>query len=221
MTPLRKQFLQELDQFLEPQGFHRKSSKFHGDRYIATLGGVSTLLPISCRSGGGRSVCIEIQSVSVRFEEVERLIAECEPPDPLVKDDDYDARGTISVLLNDGLLSGLLRKSWHLEAEDQVAKVAGQVARYGLKQVNWIRGQYANPETALQILICNDRNAGGKIGPDHIRAKKAIAMTLLFHGTSRAQRLATQKLASLSGDGKAELNKWLEKLWQKHSSTPG
>lgn len=217
---LKRPLLRKLDAVLGTSGFRRVSDKFHGDRYSREADGVRCSIHVSfvLRSD---ALVVEVPSVSVRFDRIEETIARYEDPHPLVTPNDIAARPTLSVQMDSGLIGGLLRKSWTVRAEEDIAKVADQIAAYASEKGEPVFAKLSSPVSALQLLAGDDDRARSYAAPDEMRVKKAISAALLFEGRDAAKRVAEAKLATLKGDARSAVSHWLERLWSDVQQASG
>jgi hypothetical protein len=211
-SKLKKPLLRKLDAVLGASGFRRISDKLHGDRYSRESVGIRCSIHVSFVPRSD-AVVVEVPSVSIRFDRVEETIARYEDPHPLVTPDDVAARPTLSVQTDSRLIGGLLRKSWTVRAEEEIAKVADQIAAYASEKGEPVFAKLSSPESALQILASDDEKAKSYAAPDEVRAKKAIGVALIFEGPEAAKRVAEAKLATLKGDARSAVSLWFDRLW--------
>ena len=211
-SKLKKPLLRKLDAVLGASGFRRVSEKLHGDRYSREADGIRCSIHVSFVPRADALV-VEVPSVSIRFNRVEETIARHEDPHPLVTPNDIAARSTLSVQMESGLIGGLLRKSWTVRAEEDIAEVADQIAAYASEKGEPVFAKFSSPESALQILASDDEKAKSYAAPDEMRAKKAIGVALIFEGRDSAKRVAEAKLAGLKGDARFAVSLWFDRLW--------
>jgi hypothetical protein len=210
-SKLKRALRRQLDEVLGRSGFRRISDRFHGDRYSRECDGIRCSIHLSLVPCSDALV-VEVPSVSVRFDRVEQLIESYEDPHPLLTKKDIEARPTLSVQIGSTVFGGFLRKTWTVRQEEEVAKVADQIAAYTSEKGEPIFSELSKPASALMILASDDEKAKSVSAPDEMRAKKAIGAAFVFEGRDAAERMAKAKMAILKGDARSDVDMWFERF---------
>lgn len=215
--------MHELDRRFASRGFSPFKDKFYGNRYDRPLGSTRQSIGVGASFYIG-AVEAEVSSVSVRFEEVETLVARFEKHHPLITPTAIAVRSTLFVQLadvdrgvNDPLSrwGGSTKHVWLIRPGDDIAGTAEQIVAYAITKGEPLLSELSDPERALQLLCGDDVEGRSYAGPDDIRAKKAVAMTLLMHGKKAATRLADAKISRLKGEAKSGVRYWTDRLFEQ------
>jgi hypothetical protein len=218
---LERNLLKELDVRLAPAGFRRvRINDFYGDPYSREISGMRHILGIGTRPYD-EGLEASVGSACVRYDAVEDLVAKFEDPHPLVGPEDIAARSTLTVQTDssppqrgDPLYSwgGTDRKLWLIHEADEVPGVASEMAAYALEKCEPIFANLSKADQALTLLSGDYERVRSYAGPDDISAKKAIALAFLLNGEAAARQLAKVKLARLKGEGRSEVQRWLDRF---------
>ena len=158
----------------------------------------------------------------MRFNDVEALVARIEDPHPLIDAKAVAARSTLFVDLSESdhainrLLRswhGTARKVWHVRSQEELGRVANEIAAFALENGEPIFAALSDRRRAIEILSRDDDEARSYSGPDEVRAMKAIALALLVHGESAAKELSEVKLAVMRGDAVGARRRALVRLF--------
>lgn len=74
--------------------------------------------------------------------------------------------------------------------------------------------ELSNADRALVLLSGDEALPTSYSGPDAARAERAIALAFLLHGEAAAREQTKMKLARLKGEGRAEVEKWADRLFR-------
>ncbi len=197
---LRTGLMRELDTLLAVAAFHRVRDRFYGDRYCRESTGVRHGLGI-----GGRPYIQALEAavgnVSVRFHNVEALVAKLEDPHPLIDARAIAVRSTLSVQVDESIpgpgdplrrWGGTARKLWLIRSQEEIPGAAAQIAAFALSR--------------------DDEEARSYSRPDEVRAMKAITFAFVLHGESAAKQLAEAKLSRMRGEAVGALSRFIKRL---------
>ena len=217
---LRTGLMRELDTLLAVAAFHRVRDRFYGDRYCRESTGVRHGLGI-----GGRPYIQALEAavgnVSVRFHNVEALVAKLEDPHPLIDARAIAVRSTLSVQVDESIpgpgdplrrWGGTARKLWLIRSQEEIPGAAAQIAAFAIEKGEPIFATLSDPERALEILSRDDEEARSYSGPDEVRAMKAITFAFVLHGESAAKQLAEAKLSRMRGEAVGALSRFIKRL---------
>jgi hypothetical protein len=165
----------------------------------------------------------EIVNASVRFNDVEELVAKCEEPHPLIGPEDVAARSTLTAQIfsnkpgtTDPLQGwgGENRKLWLIHSVDEIPSIATELVACVSRECEPTLAMLSNADRALVLLSGDDAQSRAHSAPEAARAKRAIALAFLINGKTAAEELTKTKLARLKGESKAEVVKWTDKLFR-------
>jgi hypothetical protein len=149
-------------------------------------------------------------------------VAKFEEPHPLIGPDDIAARSTLTAnFLNKPGPSDPLRgwggdnrKLWLIRSAGEIHSVASEIVACVLNECEPTLAVLSNVERALVLLSRDDEQARSYSAPDAARAKRSIALAFLLHGETAARQLTKTKLARLKGEGRAQVEKWADRLFR-------
>jgi hypothetical protein len=224
VSKLKTALMREIDSLLARAGFSRVRDRFYGDLYCRENDGVRH--GISLGAGIYLPGVLEggVGGVSVRFHDVEALVARVEDPHPLADAKALRARSTLFVRISESdpavrqLLKswgGTAAKVWLVRSYEDVAHTAAEMAAFALENGEPILATLSDRNRALEILSRDDEEARTYCGPDEARAMRAIVLALFLHGESSARQLSKVKLGRMRGDAVAALRRALERLFER------
>lgn len=208
--------MREIDGFLAVAGFRRVRDRFYGDLYCREESGVRHGISIGAGEYVPQVLEALVGGVSVRFHDVEALVAHIEDPHPLIDARAVAARSTLSIDLSESdralkhLLKswgGTARKIWLVQSQGDIPHAASEMAAFALEKGEPIFAALSNPNRALEILSGDDEEARACSGPDEVRAIKAVALAFLLHGEPAARKLSKVKLGRMSGNAVSVLRR--------------
>jgi hypothetical protein len=224
IAKLKTALMREIDILLAPAGFRRVRDRFFGDLYCREEAGVRHGISIGAGIYLPGVLEAAVEAVSVRFHDVEALVARIEDPHPLVTARALAARSTLYVRIaeSDPTVRQLLRswggtaaKVWLVRSQGEVAHTASEVAAFVLKNGEPTLAALSDRKRALEILSGDDEEARTYCGPDEARAMRAIALALLLHGESSARALSNVKIRRMRGDTVAALRRAVTRLLER------
>ncbi len=219
---LEREFRRELDSRLKKFGFKRNRNSWLFGDYYREVAGVQQVLGIRIEPYVD-DLEAEIVNMSVRFNDVEDLVAKFEDPHPLIGPEDIAARSTLTAQLSsqkpgqsDPLRGwgGETRKLWMVHSTDEIPSVASEVAASVSEECEQALAALSDRDRALVLLSGDDEQSRAYSGPDAARGKRSIALAYLQHGESSARELTRTKLARLKGEAKDEVEKWADRLFR-------
>jgi hypothetical protein len=219
---LEREFRRELDSRLKKLGFERSRTSWLCGDYSREIAGVQQVLGIRIEPYVD-DLEAEIVNASVRFNDVEDIVAKFEDPHPLIGPEDIAARSTLTAQTSsikpgpsDPLRGwgGENRKVWLVRSRDEIPSIASEIVACVSKECEPTLAALSNPDHALVLLSGDDEQSRSYSGPDASRAKRSIALALLLRGGSAARELAKTKSARLKGEPRAEVEKWTDRLFQ-------
>ncbi|MGC4054749.1 MAG: hypothetical protein QM757_38375 [Paludibaculum sp.] len=221
---MKSSLMREINALLAVAGFRRVKDRFYGDLYSREVTGVRHGISIGARTYVPNVLEAAVGGISVRFHEVEALVARIEDPHPLIDAKAIAARSTLFVDLSESdhtikrLLrrwGGTARKVWHVRSPEELSSVASEIASFALEKGEPIFAALSDQSHALEILSRDDDEARSYVGPDEVRAMKAIALAFLSHGESAARELAEVKLARMRGDEVRAFRRAVVRLFER------
>lgn len=219
---LERGFRRELDSRLKPLCFERGQISWLCGDYSREVAGVQQVLGIRIEPYLD-DLEAEIVNVSVRFNDVEDLVAKFEEPHPLIGPEDIAARSTLTAQISSNKLrpggplrgwGGENRRLWLIRSTDEIPSVASEIVDCVSKECEPTFAALSNADRALVLLSGDDAQSRSHSGPDAGRAKRSIALTFLRHGETGARELTKTKLARLKGEGREEVKKWTDRLFR-------
>jgi hypothetical protein len=216
IAKLKTGLMREIDGVLAVAGFHRVRDRFYGDLYCREASGVRHGISIGAGIYAPNVLEAAVAGVSVRFHDVEALVARIEDPHPLIDAKAVAARHTlfVDVSESDHAIRHLLRRwggsakrVWHVRAVEDLPLTASEIAAFALEKGEPIFAALSDPERCLEILSRDDDQARTYSGPDEVRAMEAIALAFLLHGESAARELSKVKLARMRGEAVGALRR--------------
>jgi hypothetical protein len=224
IAKLKTSLMQEIDGLLAVAGFRRVRDRFYGDQYYREASGVRHGISIGAGIYVPNVLEAAVGGVSVRFHDVEALVAQIEDPHPLIDARAVAARSTLFVDVSESdravkhLLrgwGGTARKVWHVHSQEDLPRAASEMAAFALEKGEPIFAALSDPKRALEILSGDDDEARTYSGPDEARAMQAIALAFLLHGESGARELSKAKLGRMRGDGVGAFRRAAERLFDR------
>jgi hypothetical protein len=224
IAKLKTALMRDIDTLLAVAGFRRVRDRFYGDLYCREVTGVRHGISIGAGIYVPNVLEAAVGGISVRFHDVEALVAQIEDPHPLIDAKAVAARSTLFVDLSESdhainrLLrnwGGTARKVWHVRSDEELSRVASEMAEFALEKGEPIFVALSDRSRALEILSRDDAEARSYTGPDEVRAMKAIALAFLFRGESAARELSEVKLARMRGDRVGALRRAVVRLFER------
>lgn len=224
IAKLKTGLMREIDGLLAVAGFRRVRDRFYGDLYCREESSVRHGISIGAGIYVPNVLEAAVGGASVRFHQVEALVAQIEDPHPLIDSRAVAARSTLFVKLSESdsgikhLLrswGGTARKVWHAHSEEDLPRVASEMAAFSLEKAEPIFAALSDPKRALEILSRDDDEARTYSGPDQVRAMQAIALAFLLHGESAARELSRVKLGRMRGDAVGALRRAVARLFER------
>ncbi len=210
VSKLKKVLLRELDGRFGELGFNRSSDKFYGDRYDRPIRGgrQSVSLTVYPRKG---YLELDLPSISIRFDEVEELVAKFDGPHPLVTPKDIAARATLGTRLEPNNALAVFRKTWVLTEEQDAKRAAEEFVQHVVEKAGPFWEHFSNPAEVLKVLSGDIEDARRYAGTDALAAKNAIALGMIIGGRDKAREIADAKLTTLKGEALNEVKGWVER----------
>jgi hypothetical protein len=223
ISKLKTVLMREIDTLLARAGFSRVRDRFYGDLYCREGDGVRHGISLGASMYLPGVLQGVVEGISVRFHDVEALVARIEDPHPLTDAKALRARSTLYVRISesDPAVRKLLRswggtaaKVWLVRSYEEVAHIASEMAAFALEHGEPILATLSDRNRALEILSRDDEEARTYSGPDEARAMRAIVLALLLHGESSARQLSNVKLGRMRGDAVDALRRAVERLFE-------
>jgi hypothetical protein len=224
IAKLKTGLLREVDGLLEGAGFRRVRDHFYGDNYYREASGVRHGISIGAGIYVPNVLEAAVGGVTVRFHDVEALVAQIEDPHPLINARAVAGRPTLFVDVSESdraakqLLrswGGTARRVWHVHSQEDVPRAAYEIATLALEKGEPLFAALSDPRRALEILSGDDDEARTYAAPDEVRAMKAIAVAFLLDGESAARELARAKLGRMKGDAVGAFCRATERLFDR------
>lgn len=199
---MKVDLMREIDGLLAVAGFRRTRDRFFGDLYCREDSGVRHGISIGAGIYIPNVLEAVVAGVSVRFHELEALVAQIEDPHPLINARAVAARSTLFVGLSESNLAvksllrnwgGTAKKVWHVHSHEELPRAASEMAAFALEHGEPILAALSDPRRALEILSRDDEEARTYSGPEEVRAMEAIALAFLLYGESAARELSRVK----------------------------
>ena len=147
---------------------------------------------------------------SLHLDAVEEYLFRFEIPRTVaITPSDVQTRATIGFRVEPTGLAGIFRKTWIMYDDATAIEAARDFVPRIMSKANPFWERFSDQREILKMLRADSEEGRNYGGPDHFRAKKAVALTFLLDGKEAARKFAEAKLLILRGDQQADFQHWM------------
>ncbi len=133
------------------------------------------------------------------------------PPSVALRPVDVEASLTLGFRAEPEGFRAVFRKSWIVVADSDCNKATTEFVAYVMPKARLFWERFSDLREVLKMLSRNDEESRSYGGPDHLRAEKAVALTILLDGEDVGRKLAQEKEAILKGEQLLSFKAWAER----------